>query len=287
MRFWRGSIQSGFSLLSVMVAMGLSAVVLSMISSSFFELIKTVRDELIIAKTEQEVQGLRELMASELRMIGAGMPIDQANFQPGGAGLGDAPLAVLLNADNDFIEFRMNVTGETYTLATDFTPSVSSRSFDLVATTGLAVDETVYLSNIPSNRQDGLAGTIESISSLTLTLDSTFYSSSGATFPSGTTLTEIGRASFSSPADWSGIIRSSGTMINNLVPGSAFSIEYLDSALNSLALPLTDAIVAQELTALKLTTYCRSSSRLRNGQYYNAQAEQVIALRNLILARHS
>lgn len=277
--------ERGATLVELLVSLAVVGVVFAAMSDSLFFRSGTLSDQAQISAAESTAQSLRDMLAFDLRMLGAGMPLTQSSFMNGGAATADARLPVLLDADNDRIEFRLNDSGLSSVLTSAYTPSASSLSFDLVSATGFRSGDTIYLSNMLGGGSSGLQAVVESVSGNRVRIRSGFRADTGATFGAGSSADRISRYRFVSPADWSGITRDTGNGAVLLAPNSAFTIEYLDSARASIPLPLSEAEVMSQLGYLRLTVFARPLRALKNHAPYQAEASQLVALRSLRLSR--
>ena len=277
--------EAGFGLLQLLVASALGSIIVSIAVAHFFEASYLSHDHQVKSLTEQNAQAILDLFSHELRMIGNGIPFAQSNFKMSSGSLGNAPLPVLLTADQDFLEFRVNLDGSFGILSSTFTPSASNLQFSLNSTAPFPVGRELYLSNFLTGGHEGLRGVVESVHGQTVTLDSQFTSSSGASFPEGSMATPIELVQYESVDDWSGIRRSDSMGSVLLVSNSRFALRYLDRAGAIISPPLDQAKIANLLSTIEISVFVRGHLPLKDGSVYTTQRIQSIGLRNINFAR--
>jgi len=242
-------------------------------------------DEAIIGRTNEQARLALDLIGYDLRMAGAGVPLGQGGFAPGGAGLGDAPMPILTSSTATNIVMRLNETGRVGVLTSQFTPSMTSLTFQVHSSADIAAGDMVYLSNATAGGTLGLKGTVQSVSGNSVTLETGYITSAGAVFDSGSVVHRVTQITYDSPAAGTGITRDNVDSLITVVPNSTFSLTYYDAAGSAIPLPLTAAIIQNQLCSVQVSTSVVSTSKLRNGSNYTATAVDRIALRNLILSR--
>ena len=89
-----------------MVSLTLTSTMLGAILSTYAITTRRAYDEAIVSRTNEQSRLALDLIGYDLRMTGAGMPLGQGGFAPGGAGLGDAPLPILTTAVDRYESFR-------------------------------------------------------------------------------------------------------------------------------------------------------------------------------------
>lgn len=276
---------AGATILELLVSLTIVSTVLASALHSFFDVLHRSFDQETIQRTDERAQAIRDILANELRLLGTGVPFQQDEFEIGDAGLGDAPLPLLLSSDNTHIVFRSNAQSTQTVLTSSYVPSLVNRTFSVAAVTGLEEGDTIYISNVTVGGKFGLQGVIERISGTSVTIERSFVVSPGATFPSGTILDRVQTVTFDSPEDWSGVWRDQGEGALQLAPHSTFVVDYRDAAGASLTLPLSQTTVRDRLTTLHIIVAVRAEERLETGLVYTATAEAIVALRNMIMSR--
>ena len=277
--------QRGSTVLETLVGMVIFITVSAGIVATFNNTARHAYDETQIGRANEQARLALDLFSYDLRMAGAGMPLGQGGFAPGGAGLGDSPLPVLTTATATFIVFRANTTGRVTVLATAFTPSAVNRTIDVLSASDLDVGNTIYLSNLTAGGTLGLKGVVESKFGNLVTLDSGYLTSAAASFATGSVVHRVTQLSYTSPLDNSGIVRDDEASNITIVPNSSFSLTYYDAAGNELAPPLTEAVIQNELCSIQVDVSVPAANPLRNGETFIATARDRVALRNLILSR--
>jgi len=141
----------------------------------------------------------------------------------------------------------------------------------------------VYISNSVMSGDDGFYGIVESVDEPagSVTIAAGYVMSPAATFATGSILEGVPLVTVDSPADGSGVTRDSGYGAVLMGANSTMTLDFLDINGNSLALPLTNALVVNSLRAIRVTISMTSSKALSDGQAYTATASQVYGLRNL------
>jgi Tfp pilus assembly protein PilW len=284
--------QRGETVLSVLVGLGLTTALFAATLSSFFQMANSSIDRRTMAAAQDQAKTVADLIAAELRIAGAGMPLGQPNFAIGGTGLGTAPLPILLTATATQISYRINETGMNTVITADYTPSTTARTFTVLSASGFVVGDTVYISNLtaggsqiqPGNTE-GMMGVISAITGSSVTISSSYIAPTVTplVFRAGSTVDRVTQIDLVSGT--SGITRNPETGAVVLQPNSSFSLVYLDSAGATITLPLTNTTVANSLTAVRITVNVQGSRKLRSGATYTATATQTVALRNLNFSR--
>lgn len=277
--------QAGATILELLVSLTVVSTVLASAVHSFFDVLHRSFDQETILRTDERARAIRDILANELRLAGTGVPFQQNEFEIGDAGLGDAPLPILLSSDNTHVVFRSNLEGTQTVLSNAYVPTPANRTFLVTVATGLAEGDTIYLSDVTAGGDDGLRGVIEGISGTSITLARGFVVSPGATFPAGSIAERVYTVIFDSPEDWSGVQRDQSGGALRLAPNSTFVVDYLDDTGVSLTIPLTQAMVKDRLTSLQITVTVRSDDKLETGAIYTVTSEATVALRNLIMSR--
>ncbi len=277
--------ERGVTLLEMLFAIALSSLVLGGLIHQYSSSVSLSYDQNIRIAANLEVQAILQTIGSELRMLGNGVPFDQANFQIGEDTLSDPsvtePIQVA-TATANHISFRLNETGDVYLLTQNFVPS--SRTIYLTSVAGLAVNDPIYITNSVISGDDGLYGVIESVDtgSSSITIAAGYQVSPETTsFGVASVLEEVPLVTFDSPADGSGITRDSGFGPVLMGANSTMTLEYLDHNGDTVALPLTNLSVMGALRAIRVTVTMPSSKRLSSGEPYTATATQVFGIRNL------
>ena len=284
--------EKGFTLLEMAIVMLLGSIVFTGLVNQYSGAVSMAYDQNLRMSTNLQVQAILQNVGNELRILGNGVPFDQADFQIGETDLhiagdiltSDATVAdpiQISSAATDSITFRLNETGYVYLLTADFDPSAGSEIF-LTDVNDLDVGDPIYISDSVVSGDDGFYGVITAVGSSSVTIDNSSYvTGPGATFNTGSVLEEVPLVTFNSPVDGSGITRNSGFGPVLMGANSTFSLRYLDSDGNDVALPLTNATVIGNLRAIEVTVTLQAPKPLSDGSAYSATAQQTFGLRNL------
>lgn len=276
--------ERGETLLGFLVSAGISIILLASALASYFDSSYRAMDNQVISQTREEAKAALDLMAFDMRMLGAGMPLGQANFLIGGAGLGTAPSPLLTTATATSFTFRRNETGANTVLTLAFNPTAST-TMEVASAADFEAGDTVYISDYVVGGTGGLKGTVSSKTNTHITIAAGFVSSAATTFAVGSTVERVTTIIYDSPADGSGITRDAEVGAVTLAPRTTFSLRYFNDAGTELVLPLTDTVIRDNLASVEVTLVATSKRPLRSGANYTATMRQRVGLRNLYLTR--
>lgn len=279
--------ERGFTILELIVTMLLSSIIFGGMMLQYSEVVSHSRDHQIRIETLVETQAIVQALATEIRMIGNGVPFDQANFEIGESTLIDPSVTepiVFASSTAARIDFRLNESGEVMLLTSDFDPTTSLEVF-LTDVSMLAANDPIYISNGVVAGDDGFYGTIASVNTATnsVVINSGYVVSPGATFAMGSTLEEVPVVSYANESGGSGITRDSGFGPVLMGRNSTLSLEYLDYLGNPVPLPLTAAAMVDSLRSIRISVTKTSDKLLSNGQEHSVTISQVVGIRNLNL----
>lgn len=275
----------GISITELLVSVTLAGVVFSGLMNQYLQSTRTSHDQAVRTSNNLKAQAVLQTIISELRILGNGVPFDQANFQIGELTLSDQtvtePISIANTTANQ-IAFRLNESGDVHLLTQAFDPA-TSLSITLTDVTSLDVNDPIYISDSVVSGDDGLYGTVTGVNtgSKTITISATYVTRPGATFAVGSILEEVPLVTISSAADGTGITRDSGFGPLLLAENSTMELEYLDENQNVLALPLTHDMLVNQLRAIRVSISVNSTDTLRSGENYQTQASAIVGLRNL------
>jgi type II secretory pathway pseudopilin PulG len=288
------SSESGFTLMEMMVSLGVSFVVFAGLVQQYTSSAALSYDSSIRINTLLEAQALMQGMGLELRMVGNGVPFDQANFQIGEDTLTDPTVTRPIDvttATATNLTFRINETGDVYLLTQDFDPT-ASLVINLTSVSGLNVDDPIYISNSVVSGEDGFYGMVKAVDAGNNSVtvydlgeqdldgdDASYVMSPAATFDMGSILEEVPEVTYTQ--DGTSITRNSGFGAVTMALNSTVTFTYLDQNMTEVVLPLTDDKVINQLRAVRVRIEHTSSKNLKNGQEYTAVVEQVFGIRNL------
>lgn len=277
--------QAGETLLGLLVTLFLSTIIFAAAFGHFFDSARRAADHEIMTRTRSQSQTILNLLATELRMIGSGMPLGQVGFLIANPGLGDVALPVLLDATNEQIGFRVNERGSTAILTSSYLPDSALLSFAVNTAADFANGDRIYITNMSVGGIAGFSATISGILGNNITVNNDFVATAATTFTPGSVVARVTTVNYQSPADWSGIVRTADNLSVILAPQSRLNLEYLDETGAALGLPLTPQVVASDLCAIRLRVWVRDRTPLKDGTIFTAEAEQTVALRNLVINR--
>ncbi|WKZ56851.1 MAG: hypothetical protein QY326_08965 [Bdellovibrionota bacterium] len=198
--------QRGEGLIGFLVSVVISAIVFAATTTAYLQGIVRAQDHRTMVQVREEAREIADLIASELRLLGSGMPLSQDDFSSSDLSLGDAPLPLLLDSSASYIHFRLNEFGRGAIIDAAFDP-ISTSTISVTDGSIFAVGDTVYVTNMTTGGTDGLQGEIVSISGNSITLNGTMLYPVGATFDVGSLVEPVSTIAFNSPETWSGITR--------------------------------------------------------------------------------
>lgn len=276
--------ERGETIFGVLVAISLGLTVLSVAVANFTDAWRRSVDVRMMMQAQTEARTILDLMAYDIRMAGAGMPLGQADFTTATASLGDAPLPVLTTSTVTAIALRVNESGTSTVLSADFNPSTST-TIPVVSAADILPQSLVYINDMSTGGTSGYQGVVSSTTASTVSVSSSIKTA-GVTFQAGSIVEPVVNVTFTSGSD-SGITRqtSTGGEAVTLSSHSRFTITYLNSAGTELVLPLTASSIANDLAAVRINVQVDAVRKLLSDSIYTATAEQVVALRNLNLSR--
>lgn len=273
----------GMTLVELLVSITIGTMLFAPILGMLFDSTRISADNSTIQVTERQVQVLSNVLVSELRNIGSGMPLGQTTFNY--AVVGDVALSVIPSSNTTNLTFRVNPYGTSTVTTVDYTPGPKSLVIQVFDSTGFAVGQTVYLSNMLSGGTTALSASIEKISGNLLTIKSDYITTSGAIFPSGSSLTRVATVHYNG-ANASGIARDEGAGEIVITPNASLTFDYLDESGKSLSLPLSANDIQTNLSSISFTVTLDADRKLKDGSIWTAEAIRKVALRNLIAERN-
>ncbi|MCI5066016.1 hypothetical protein MRY87_09855 [bacterium] len=276
--------EDGFTLFEAIITLLLTSIVCIGAMQTYTSITGISFDHHVRIETHVQAQAIMQTLGNEVRILGNGVPFDQQNFSIGEVTLSDPtvtePIDISATTATS-ISFRLNETGEVALLTADFDPS-SSLTLGVTDVSGLDVNDPIYISNSVISGDEGLYGVISGVNagSNTITLNAGYVTSAGATFGMGSILEEVPMITYAYTPG-TGITRDSGFGAVLLGSDATMNIEYLDINGNSLALPLTNTVVMDQLRSVRITISLTNDSLLKDGTSYTSTVSQVFGLRNL------
>lgn len=277
--------EKGATLLDLIIGFSLFSIILGYTATSYFSTSTLMRNHTLRQLAEERAIALADLLTTDLRKAGTGIPLGQDDFPPGGSGLGDAPLAVLLTSDSDTVVFRLSESVAPALVTAAFTPSGSNPVVTLDDVSDFAEDDVIYISDSTTGGVDGFKGTVDSVSGNTVTFESGYVNNAGASFPIGSIATRVATYTYNSPTDWSGVTLTTASSTYTIAPNSTFAVTYLDCSGTTFSTPLTNADLLSNLCAIEVTASVRADARYKDGTLHTAGVTRRVALRNLIMNR--
>jgi Tfp pilus assembly protein PilW len=273
--------ERGESLVGMLVAMLISGIVLSASASFFINCLHHSSDIRSFTRAQITASSLLDLMSFELRMLGSGMPLAQAGFSYQDPAIGELALPLLLSASATEMTFRLNETGASAILTSDFLPSSGSHTVSVDSTEGFSPGDSVYLSSFSAGGTHGLRGVVQSTSASTIQL-SNLSTTQDARFPASSLIQPVSEITYTHSSN--GVIRTTAHGVTTQSDHTSFELTYLDRSGQPIALPLSATTIRDSLAGISVLVRVQSSSRF-GGAASVTEAQQTIALRNLILSR--
>jgi Tfp pilus assembly protein PilW len=273
--------ERGESLLSMLVAILISGIVLSASTSFFLNSLHHSTDIRSFTRTQVAASSLLDLMSFELRMLGSGMPLTQASFSYENPTISGLALPILLSSSASEITFRLNETGASALLTSNFSPSSGSHTLSVDSTVGFKTGDSVYLTSLSTGGVHGLHGIVQSTTATSIQL-STYNTTQDAHFPASSLIQPVSEITYASSPN--GVTRTSSQEVTTHLDHAAFELVYLDSSGQSLPLPLSATTIRESLAGIRVLVQVEALSRF-GGAVSATEAQQTIALRNLILSR--
>ncbi len=272
-------------MLGFLVGSLMGIIVLASAMQSYFEASYRSLDLQIIGQTRERAKSVLDLMTFDLRMMGAGMPMGQSNFQIAGTGMGTAPHPILATSTASSISFRRNEQGVVTVLSADYTPGASATTFSVISAADIENGDAIYISDVAVGGTGGLRGTVSSKTATSITIASGFVASAATTFKAGSAVERVSTIVYDNIPEGGAIGRDSGAGTVIIAPSTSFTLRYFDATGTELVLPLTDAVIRDNLSAIEVTVGAQSTRKRKDGTYYIAQMRQRVGLRNLYLSR--
>lgn len=287
--------KNGFTLIEMLVAMGISLILLSAVFSLYNKSTQIYHDIGIRETGQDNSESLLSILGREIKMVGNGIPFDQSNFKLDDLIQDEYGVEALVsvhypiniaNSSTSHIEFQVNESGKLYFLTADFTPTPSGNTstLTLFTTEGLFAGDRIYINNGTINGDDGFTGIIDSVDSTTqVTLEEEWFMSAGATsFDTGSSMEAVNTIILDSSG--STITRNSGFGAITLADNASFTLTYYDKAGAVLTPPLTLANLHSQLGSIKIAVTVTSTKRhkMLDSRYstHSITKDQLFALRS-------
>jgi prepilin-type N-terminal cleavage/methylation domain-containing protein len=273
----------GFTLIELLVSLAVTSLIMLGVVQSYSLAVSRADDQKIRLLANLQAKAVLESVGAELRTLGNGVPFDQANFQIGENTLGDVTATepiIIAGTDLDEITFRLNESGKTHLLTSDFDPTFGFRIY-LTDVDNLKVGRTVYITNSVMGGDDGFRGTINSIDtgSKSILVDAGANFSPGATFVEGSLLEQVSVLKYENLGG--AVMRSNDSILATMAPNSTISFRYLSQSGVPVALPLTHDSIVNTLRTIEVVVVVTSTRKQSNGEFYSITVRQTFGLRNL------
>lgn len=291
-RFSLQIIQKGFSLLEMLVTILISSILLLSVVQGFSYLSRVAGDQKIRTTGQLQAQSVLDMITPELRMLGNGVPFHQANFLIAQETLTDKTVTEPILASGtteDQIRFRLNQTGETYILVSDYDPA-SGATISLTGVNKIYENDEIYITNSTVGLDDGLWGIVDSVntSANTVTLKAGYEYSTSSTFTKGSLLEVVPIITYTSVPEYGGVERDDGNGAVSLVTNGQFKLDFLNSDGDTIVLPLVASTddpfpdsAIQNVRSIRVTVKVRSNEIMSTGENHIATAVQTVGIRNL------
>uniref|UniRef100_A0A0A8KXS4 Putative membrane protein n=1 Tax=wastewater metagenome TaxID=527639 RepID=A0A0A8KXS4_9ZZZZ len=272
----------GYTLVEMLVALLVSSVLLTCILGSYIQTSEYYRDQQIKAQVDEKARVLLDMLAFDIRMMGAGIPFYQKNFRVGGVGLSDMPQPILTESTATRIVMRLNQEGAETVLIDQFDPNFTF-TMRVLSTENIRWGDLIYISNVSTGEYDGFGGTVVDISGDQVTVQPGFAASAGAVFKAGSVVHVVSPVIYEAWGDW--VNRSDNRGQWAWMDKASFSLDYLAEDGVQIVLPMTVDDILNSLGRIRITATATSETPLSTGELYVGTARQEVMLRNLLISR--
>jgi prepilin-type N-terminal cleavage/methylation domain-containing protein len=273
---------AGFTLLEVLMSLGISSVILTGIVIEFASVTKYSRDLEVKAEVRETLRSLLEMVSTDIRNAGAGMPIGQTNFQTTTAGIADYALPVLTTSTSTVLQLRLNENGKSTLSSSLYDNTLMQKEFNLLSTDGMKVNDMIYVSEMTSGGTGGMYAKVATVvNSTKVTLSDIILPTGVTSLRAGSISGVVSNVTLQYNSGTNSITRTNASGTVTLAPKSSVTFSYLDTSGASI-LPLTSTNIATNLAAIGVTITVTSSRTLRSGSYYSDTKSLNIACRNIL-----
>lgn len=271
--------------------MMISALILGASLSGYLGLSSLAHDNEIRVLTQLKAQTILEIITPEVRMLGNGVPFHQANFLIDQATLTDSTVTqpiLVSNTNQRSLSFRLNEAGETYILTADLDPALQN-TVHLSGTQKINQGDPIYITNSTVGQDDGLYGTVGSLSDSSITLSIAREFHPGSIFPAGSLLEVVPVITYSSGDELGPILRQRQGSSEELVTQGRLTFTFINSSGATINLPLLatsaepfPASAIQNVQSVRVAVEVQSDNLLSaTSEPYLATVSQIVGIRNL------
>lgn len=275
----------GFTILEVLVSLTISSFLLTGLVLEFANVTKFSRDLEIKGEVRENLRSLFEIISSDIRNAGAGMPLGQVNFTYLNTGIGSYALPVLATSNNTKLNIRLSEQGKSTFTTGIFNSTLMTKELSLLSTSGYKVGDVIYLNEMTSGGTGGMAAKVDSVVNASiLTLKDIILPTGVTSVRSGSAASVVSDVSIAYEASTSSVVRTTPQGTITLAPNSSVDFSYLDSTGAAIS-TLSSATIANNLAVIRVNIEVSSDRMLSSGSIYSENKALNIALRNLLVNR--
>lgn len=279
--------EKGFTLTELTVGLFITSFMIIGLVQAFALVTGLGNDQKIRAVNLLQAEAALYTIGSEIRSMGNGIPFEQKNFEIGEPTLNDPTVTHPIDLTESTaakLKFKINESGRTYMLRSDYQPDISFNVY-LVDATGLEAGKEIYITNGVIGEDDGLYGVVSSVNLgnneivLSPTPDFSPPNDIPSTlFKAGSLLEQVSNVTYETVSG--SIFRDLDDNSVLLANNSLLSFEYLDRSGSALALPLTELALVDDFRNVRVTIAVTSTSNLSSGSPHTSTVSQIFAVRN-------
>jgi len=272
----------GFTIMEVLVSLTISGALLSSLVMQFASVSKYSRDLAIKAEVRETLRSLFEIISSDIRNAGSGMPIGLSNFKTTTAGVSDYALPIFTSSSGATIQLRLCVNGKSDLTTALYDNLLTSKELSLMSTSGFKLNDKIYLSELTSGGTTGMYANIASVvSGVKLTLSDVVMPTGVTAIRASSQASVVSDISIQYDSSLSSITRTTPTGTITLAPRSVVAFTYLNTS-GAVISPLTSSNIANSLAAIGTTITVNGSKNLSTGLAYSETKTLNIVLRNIL-----
>lgn len=284
MNIWGTKKENGFTILELIVGIGLSSIILTALAFEYANISKIFYDLSIKDSVQVEAELISKVMISDIKEIGIGLPVYQRNFQIGEDALSDpsVTLPIASSSGASSITFKKKKSKESKLLSQNFDPS-SNTTVYLDNVDGIIIGNIFCVSNISSGGEDANCSDITAINTSlkTLTLANSVYSLN-AVFEAGDLVNILEEITYQSNPLTNVVTRTDSNGQITLSENAIFTLKYLDTNLSMQPTPLDATSISETIRSVKITVTTESNQVLTTGDTYSYSLSKIISLGEII-----